>query len=271
MKSDEIEFLAELVRSRSGQRLDRDKTYLMESRLAPVARREGFASIREILLAVRQKTDERLAWTVVEAMAAGETYFFRDRTPFARFRSTILPALAAARQGRALRIWSAGCSTGQETYSLAMLIADAVDESDAGKAELLGSDLSQRALERAQAGVYTQFEVQRGLPIRLLLKHFERREEMWMARQSLRALPQWRRVNLNGDFSALGQFDVIFCRHVVGGMDEAARRRVLEQMARMLPLDGVLVLGQGETPAGEVFRPLGDGLYGLNPAVRAAA
>lgn len=266
MKADEIEFLAELVRLRCGRRVDRDRTYVIETRLAPVARREGFGSIREMLMAVRQRADDRLGWAVVEAMAAGETYFFRDRTPFARLRDDLLPGLAQARGGGAPRIWSAGCGTGQEAYSLAML----ADEAGV-KAEVIGSDISGRSLERAQAGVYTQFEVQRGLPIQMLLRHFERREEMWAASAELRSRVVWKRVNLIADFSALGQFDVIFCRNVVGGMDEAARRRVLEQMGKMLPRDGVLVLGREEAPAGDAFSALGDGLYGVNPAVRAAA
>lgn len=270
MKADEVEFLAELVRLRSGQRIDREKTYLMESRLAPVARREGFASIREMLRALRQRADDRLGWAIVEAMAAEETYFFRDRAPFRRFRDDILPDLARARGEETLRVWSAGCATGQEVYSLAMLVAEAQASGEATSVELLGSDLSERALERARSGVYTQFEVQRGLPIRSLLEHFSRRDEMWETSPELRARVRWRRVNLNSDFSTLGQFDVIFCRHVIGGMDEAARRRLLEQLSRMLSRDGVLVLGEDETP-GEAFCPRGDGLYGLNPAVRAAA
>ncbi|HEX8232849.1 MAG TPA: protein-glutamate O-methyltransferase CheR [Caulobacteraceae bacterium] len=267
MKADEVEFLAELVRLRCGQRVERDRTYVIETRLAPVARREGFGSIREMLLAVRQRADERLGWAVVEAMAAGETYFFRDRTPFRRLREDLLPKLTQARGGRPLRVWSAGCATGQETYSLAMLL----HEAGGARAELIGSDISAQGLQRAQAGVYTQFEVQRGLPIRMLLEHFERREEMWAASAALRAAVTWKRVNLIADFSALGSIDVIFCRNVVGSMDEAARRRVLEQMSRMLPRDGVLVLGREEAPAGEAFSPLGDGLFGVNPAVRAAA
>jgi chemotaxis protein methyltransferase CheR len=268
VKADEVEFLAELVRLRAGLKLDRERGYLIESRLAPVARREGFASIREMLLTVRHKADERLGWAVVEAMAAGETYFFRDRRPFHRLRDDVLPALAQIRRSEPIRIWSAGCATGQEAYSLAMLAMEARLER---RIELLGADLSERALERAKAGLYTQFEVQRGLPIRKLLEHFERREEMWMAKAELRALPRWRRVNLAADFSSLGRFDIIFCRHVLEGLDEPVRRRVLEQMARMLPRDGLLVLGQGEQPAGELFSPLGDGLYGVNPAIRAAA
>ena len=273
MKPDEVDFLAELMRLRAGHAIDRDKTYLMESRLSPVARREGFGSIREMLGVVCQRNEDRLVWAVVEAMAAGETLFFRDRKPFQRFREDMLPALVKARRGQPVRVWSAGCATGQETYSLAMIVDEEAAALDGAPVEVLGSDLSSRALEKAQAGLYTQFEIQRGLPIRMLVKYFEPRDEMWALKPGLRAMPSWKRVNLNADFSALGRFDVIFCRNVAGMMEAPAARRMLEQLARALPRDGYLVLGAGEqaSSACEAFRPLGDGIYAPDPAVAAAA
>ena len=270
MKPDEVEFLAELMRVRAGHAIDRDKTYLMESRLSPVARREGFATIREMLGVIRQRGDDRLAWCVVEAMAAGETSFFRDRKPFQIFREDMLPALATARHGQPIRVWSAGCATGQEPYSLAMTVDEEGAALDGVQVDLLGADLSSRALEKAQSGLYTQFEIQRGLPIRLLVKHFERRDEMWAMTPRLRSMVRWRRMNLNADLSPLGRFDIIFCRNVASQMDREAARRMLDQMARALPRDGYLVLGAGEQ-ATDALRPLGDGVYAPNPAVAAAA
>ncbi len=270
MKPDEVEFLAELMRVRAGHAIDRDKTYLMESRLSPVARREGFATIREMLGVIRQRGDDRLAWCVVEAMAAGETSFFRDRKPFQLFREDMLPALVKARRGQPIRVWSAGCATGQEAYSLAMSVDEESPALEGGSVDLLGCDLSARALEKAQSGLYTQFEIQRGLPIRLLVKYFERRDEMWGITSRLRSMVHWRRVNLNADLAQLGRFDVIFCRNVATMMEPAAARRLLDQMARALPRDGYLVLGAGEQGT-EALRPLGDGVYAPNPAIAAAA
>ncbi|MGZ8363900.1 MAG: CheR family methyltransferase [Caulobacteraceae bacterium] len=272
MRTDEIDFLAEIMRLRAGLLIDRGKPYVMEQRLSPLARREGFASIREMLLAVRQRADDRLAWGVVEAMAPGETYFFRDRTAFQRLREDVLPPLAAARRGGRLRILSAGCGSGQEAYSIAMAVEDEPALSQV-KCEIVGVDMSERALEKAQAGLYTQFEVQRGLPIRLLLEHFDRREDMWVMKSKLKATPHWRRVNLNADLKGLGVFDVIFCRYVISTMEQPAASRLLRQFAGMLPPDGVLVLGADEKAGDfcDAYRPMGEGVYGVKPAERAAA
>jgi len=214
-------------------------------------------------------------WAVTEALTSAETMFFRDRAPFQQFREEILPRLARAREDQPIRVWSAACSTGQEPYSLAMIVDDERSKFPAARVELFGSDLSERRLEKAQSGLYTQFEVQRGLPIRLLVRHFEKAEEMWLLSPRLRQMVRWRRINLLADLRPLGQFDVIFCRNVVSGLDPATRHRVLDQLARALPPDGYLVLGMDET-VGEATQALVPipgrrGLYGVNPAVRAAA
>jgi chemotaxis protein methyltransferase CheR len=273
MKPDEVDFLCELMRVRAGHAIDRDKTYLMESRLAPVARREGFGTIREMLGVVRQRGEDRLVWAVVEAMAANETLFFRDRKPFAAFREEMLPALVRTRRGRPIRVLSAGCATGQEVYSLAMIVDEEGPKLDGSKVEIVGADLSARALEKAQSGIYTQFEIQRGLPIRMLVKYFEPRDEMWVMTPRLRAMAEWRRTNLNGELAGLGRFDVIFCRNVASLMEPPAARRMLDQLAKLLPRDGYMVLGAGEQGGAlsDALRPLGDGVYVPNPAVSAAA
>lgn len=273
MTPEEITVLTELVRRRSGVRVDPEKAYLVESRLGPVARREGFASICEMIRAIAATRDEKLIWAVVEAMANPETLFFRDRSPFDQFRNDILPALAA--RGDTVRILSLGCSTGQEPYSIAMLLEEERERFPGLRADILACDLSERCLEKAQSGLYTQFEVQRGLPSRLLIKHFDRHDETWTLSPRIRQQVRWKRVNLMGDLRGLGQFDAIFCRNVLSAFDEEARKRVLEQVALALPEDGFLVLGVSETVLGvtDAFRPVVGrrGLYVCNPAFRAAA
>lgn len=275
MRPDDIETVRQLVHARSGVVVDPTKAYPIETRLAPVARREGFASVDELVQAIREHRDDRLIWATAEALAAGESSFFRDKAPFDAFREEILPSLVASRRERPIRVWSTACGAGQEPYSLAMIIDDERPKLRGARVELFGSDISERALEKAQSGIYTQFEVQRGLPIRLLVRHFEKIDEMWTLTSRIRQMVRWRRINLLADLRALGQFDVIFCRNVVSSFDSATRRRVLEQLARALPDDGWLVMGMDETVVGvtEALRPAhgSRGLYSPNPAWRAAA
>jgi len=274
VKPDEIEFVAEVCRAAAGIRVDPDKIYLVESRLAPVARREGFGSIREMLISARQRKEEKLLWSVVEAMAQGETCFLRDPQMFDQLREEVLPQLAVRRQpGHPIRIWSAGCASGQEPYSVAMT----VEASGAGVlacgVDILGTDLSERALEKAQAGLFTQFEVQRGLPIQLLARHFEKRDELWALSPRLRAMVRWRRVNLNAELRGLADFDIILCRNVLKAMTAEARERALGQLVQAMAPGGYLVLGAeealGDLPEG--LAAAGPGLHRLDPAARAAA
>lgn len=275
MSPQDIELFVALARARAGLRIDPAKTYLLESRLAPLARREGYPGIPELASALRNQREDKLIWSVVETLAMGESAFFRDRAPFTMFQTELLPTLARLRGAEPIRVWSCACSTGQEAYSLAM-IAEAGEGLPAGtKVEIFGSDLSERALEKAQAGLYTQFEVQRGLPIRQLLTHFEKVEDNWRLTPRIRQRVRWRRVNLITDLEMMGRFDVIFCRNVLGGMDLPYRRRVLESLASLLPADGLLILGAREAAETitEAFRPVTGrpGLYVRNPAYRAAA
>jgi chemotaxis protein methyltransferase CheR len=275
MKPEDIEVVRGVVLSRSGVVIDPTKTYLIESRLAPLARREGFASAAELIQAIRGRRDDKLMWAVTEALTSSETCFFRDRTPFDQFRDDILPELAARRGERPIRVWSAACSTGQEPYSLAMIVDAERPNLPSARVELYGSDLSERCLEKAQSGLYTQFEIQRGLPIRLLVQHFEQIDELWALSPRVRQMVRWRRVNLLADLRALGQFDVIFCRNVVSAFEESVRRRVLEQLAQALPEDGRLILGADETVVGvtEALQPAPGrtGVYVPNPGFRRAA
>jgi chemotaxis protein methyltransferase CheR len=275
MKPEDIEVVRGVVLSRSGVVIDPAKTYLIESRLTPLARREGYASPADLIQAIRSRRDDKLMWGVTEALTSSETSFFRDRTPFDLFREDMLPELAARRGERPIRVWSAACSTGQEPYSLAMIVDAERPHLPGAHIELYGSDLSERCLEKAQSGLYTQFEVQRGLPIRLLVQHFEQIDELWALSPRVRQMVRWRRINLLADLRALGQFDVIFCRNVVSAFDEAVRRRVLDQLASALPVDGRLVLGNDEAveDVTDTLRPVPGwrGIYAPTPGVRQAA
>jgi len=275
MKPEDVEVVRGVVLSRSGVVIDPTKTYLIESRLAPLARREGFAGLGDLIQAIRARRDDKLMWAVTEALTSSETCFFRDRAPFDQFRDEILPDLAQRRGERPIRIWSAACSTGQEPYSLAMIVDAERPKLPGARIELYGSDLSERCLEKAQSGLYTQFEVQRGLPIRLLVRHFEQMEELWALSPRVRQMVRWRRINLLADLRALGMFDVIFCRNVISAFDEGVRRRVLEQLAQALPEDGRLILGLDETVVGvtEALRPVPGrrGVYTPDPSFQRAA
>lgn len=273
MKPEDIEILRMLVHSRSGVVVDPAKTYLIESRLGPVARREGFATIPEMLAAIRAHRDERLMWAATEAMTSTETSFFRDADVFDTFRQEILPRLAAARTaGQPIRIWSAACASGQEPYSLAMAVDAEAPKLGGVKVELFASDLSEACLEKAQSGLYTQFEIQRGLPVKLLINHFEKQGEMWRLQQRLSSLVRFRRINLLADLKALGQFDVVFCRYALNQFDATTRKRVLDQLTSLLPPDGYLVLGANESAEGvEGLHPIGRGVFAGGRSLQAAA
>ena len=275
MTPEDMDLLAALARNRAGLKIESDKAYLVESRLNPLARREGFDSIEAMIAALRAHRDDRLIWAVVEALTLNETAFFRDREVFAHLRDELLPALSNLRRDRPIRVWSAACSTGQEVYSLAMTAAEARDIAPGAQFEFFGSDLSDRCLEKAQSGLYTQFEVQRGLPIRLLVKHFENADEMWAISPRIRQSVRWRRINLLADLSSMGKFDAILLRNVLPGLDPSVHGRVIESLAERLEDDGVLLAGSGESLSavtGAVRAADGpSGLFTRDPSFRAAA
>ncbi|HWF77851.1 MAG TPA: protein-glutamate O-methyltransferase CheR [Caulobacteraceae bacterium] len=275
MSPTEIAQVVSLCRAMAGLKVAPDKTYLMESRLAPVARREGYESIADLLAAVRARRDDPLVWAVVEAMAAGESAFFRDRAPFKEFCDEIVPQLVRARGGGPIRVWSAACGAGQEIYSLAMLLGELTEADPDLRIELAASDLSRLALERAQSGLYNQFDVQRGLPIRRLAQHFEKEGDQWRLAAEVRKRVKWRRINLIAGLRQIGRFDVVFCRYVLCGMTEDAQRKVIDDLACIVPDDGYLVLGLKEAaaPMGQAFQPVvgRPGLYRRNPTLTAAA
>lgn len=274
MTPESFAFVAGLVKSRSGLILTPDKGYMLETRLVPLLRREGLASLDALALRLRGPGAEALAEAVTEALTTNESSFFRDGKPFDHLRR-VLPGLLATRPaGTPLRVWSAACSTGQEAYSIAMILQELAPLPGGRKAEILGTDIAQEVLARAREGVFTQFEVQRGLPVRLLVKHFRQEEGRWRVAPELRAMARFERWNLLSDLRPLGRFDVIFCRNVLIYFDAPTKSRVLAALAAQLAPDGVLYLGGSETVLGLTDRlvPLAGerGAYGRAPQMALA-
>jgi chemotaxis protein methyltransferase CheR len=263
----DYDYVRKLLRERSGLVLSADKQYLVESRLLPVARRAGLTSLSDLVQELKKGPKaEPLAIDVVEAMTTNESFFFRDKVPFEHFRDAVIPALLDARaHSHRIRIWCAAASTGQEPYSLAMCLKEMGSRVAGWRIEIVATDLSRDVLEKAKAGIYSQFEVQRGLPIALLIKYFSRIGDTWQVAPDIRAMVQFRPLNLLADFSHLGTFDVVFCRNVLIYFDQPTKTGVLERIARVLGRDGYLALGAAETVVGltESLRPVPDkrGLY----------
>lgn len=274
LKRDHVQFLSDLLRERAGQSLTADRLHVADSRLAPLARREGFASVGALVDAAKAGAEPRLAQSAAEALVDSETSFFRDRAPFEQFRDRLLPALARARGGRAIRVWSAGCGTGQEAVSLCIAAQEAAEATPGLQTELIATDFAEAAVERTRQGLYSHFEVQRGLPIRTLLSRFEPVDDMWRVRPELRARMRVGRVNLARPLPELGRFDVVFCRYVLSDFTPEARCAALQRLAGAVAPGGVLVMGEGESPLdiGAAFRePSGaQGVFQRDPAVATA-
>jgi len=256
--------IAEVLKARSGLIVGPEKLYLLETRLAPIIRRENLRDLSE--LSTRLKPGSPLERDVVEAMTTNESLFFRDSKPFESMRLSVLPRLHASRPaGTKLRIWSAAASTGQEAYSIAMVLAELSGAMPGRRAEIIGTDIAREPLERARAGLYTQFEIQRGLPMQMLVKYFANEGGQWRIKPALRESVHFREYNLLADLRPLGNFDIVFCRNVLIYFDPNTKRQVLEAIARQMPADGVLYLGGAETVIGltDAFKsvPGENGMY----------
>jgi chemotaxis protein methyltransferase CheR len=267
----EYDYLRKLLKERSGLVLSSDKQYLVESRLLPIARKTGLTGLGELVQKIKAPGTEALIVEVVEAMTTNESFFFRDKVPFDHFREAIMPSLVAARANqRRIKIWCAAASTGQEPYSLAMCLKEMAAQISGWRIEIVATDLSQEVLEKAKAGIYSQFEVQRGLPIQLLVKYFTQIGETWQIAPEIRSMVQYRPFNLLSDFGQLGTFDAVYCRNVLIYFDQPTKIDVLERIARISEPDGFLVLGAAETVVGltEAFKPIPErrGLYLPNKA-----
>ncbi|MBA4333976.1 MAG: chemotaxis protein CheR, partial [Methylobacterium sp.] len=251
MTDADFNFLRLLLHQRSGLSLSPEKRYLAESRLGILCRRRNIADIATLIQKLRPGNDAALEHAVIEAMTTNETLFFRDHTPFDLFRDVILPErLAANAATRSLRIWCAAVSTGQEAYSLAMILDEMGPRLSGWKIQIVGTDISGEVLERARTGLYSQFEIQRGLPIQMLLKHFSQEGDRWRISERLRAMVDLRQHNLLEPNGHLGQFDIIFCRNVLIYFDVQTKARVLEALAPRLAPQGAMFLGAAETVIG---------------------
>jgi len=264
----DYEYLRKLLKDQSGLDLSADKQYLIESRLLPLSRKCGVPGIGELVQKMKGGSSS-ITSQVVEAMTTNETFFFRDKVPFEHFRDTIMPEALKARANRkSIRIWCAAGSTGQEPYSLAMSLKEMGATLAGWRVEIIATDLSTEVLEKSKSGVYSQFEVQRGLPIQLLVKYFKQNGELWQISPELRAMVQHRQLNLLHDFSQLGTFDVIFCRNVLIYFDQDTKAAIFERLVKPLEPDGMLMLGAAESVVGitDAFKPYPEkrGLYRPN-------
>ncbi len=271
MKPDDVAYLAQMLRRRSGLVLTQPKPEVMESRLAAVVRRFGFRDADALVTELRHGRDA-LARAVTEAMTTNESSFFRDHAVFEQFRDKILPALLAQRaRTKRLRIWSAACAAGQEAYSIAMLLDDHKLAAQGWTIDLIATDLSSEVVARAEQGLYGPFEVQRGLPARRLIGHFTQEGANWRVGESLRRLVTFRPFNLLDSFGWLDDMDVVFCRNVLMYFDRKNKVGVLDKISEILAPDGYLLLGPVETAHGlsDVFAPAG-GPPGIYVRARAA-
>jgi chemotaxis protein methyltransferase CheR len=270
----DFQFLCSFLKARSGLALTPEKRYLAESRLSPVCRRFALETLSGLIGVLKGGRNAGLETAVVEAMTTNETFFFRDKGPFDLFRDVLLPRYLSARAStRRLRIWCAAASTGQEPYSLAMLLNEAAPRLAGWQVQIVATDISTEVLEKAKAGLYNQFEVQRGLPIQLLVKHFKQNGDQWQISPQIRAMVDYRPLNLIKDFGHLGTFDIVYCRNVLIYFDKPTKANVLQRLANVMAPDGVLLLGAAETVIGLTDAlspdPVNRGLYGKMPPVTA--
>lgn len=266
MKVADFELYKDLLYQESGLVLTPDKSYLLDSRLTPVARKWNYSSIEFMTLQLRALPDKDLIKDIVEAMTTNETSFFRDLKPFQEFEKTVLPALLQSKAAKkTIRIWCAASSSGQEPYSLSMLLKEKEALLKGWKIEIVATDISEEILEQARRGMFSQFEVQRGLPVTHLMKYFEQINDKWRLKDEIRNMVKFSYFNLLDDMTRLGTFDVIFCRNVLIYFDEKTKAGVLEKMSGRLEKEGFLFLGGAETVLGItdkfVLMPEKRGLY----------
>ncbi len=250
MNPTDFDYVTSELKRRSGIVIGREKMYLLESRLSPLARKEGLSSMEELITVVRTRHDERLMKQIVDAMTTNETFFYRDKTPFEHLEKVVFPTLSKARPGHRIRILSAACSTGQEPYSIAMMLDQNPSLTGGAPVEIVATDISERVLEKARAALYSQFEVQRGLPIRTLMKYFTQQGEVWKLSDDIRSRVHFRHLNLLDSFNTLGSFDVVLCRNVLIYFDQPTKRDILTRLSKQMNENSFLLLGAAETVVG---------------------
>lgn len=251
MSPEDYNFITSFLLDTTGLSLGENKEYLLEARLVPLAQSHGMNGVEDLVLALKSSIDPSLKKDVMEAMTTNESSFFRDRRPFDELKNSILPNLIAERKAtQRLRIWCSACSHGQEPYSIVMLLREHFPELANWNIQIVSTDLCSKALDRARGGIYSQFEVQRGLPVQLLMKHFDQCEQGWQIKPELGAGIQWKHLNLLEDFQHLGMFDIVFCRNVLIYFKPETKKDILDRISRQMSSAGVLLLGAAETVLG---------------------
>jgi len=250
MKQDDLAYLAQMLRRRSGLALSHPKSDHIERRLAPVMRRFGFKDMDSFVSELRHGRDA-MARAVTEAMTTNESSFFRDRDAYGQFRDVVVPNLLARRAAtKKLRIWSAACSAGQEPYSIAMLLEEMKLRAEGWTVDIIATDISAEMIERGEQGLFSHYEVQRGLSIRRLVENFLQEGQNWRVSEPLRRMVTFRQFNLLDSFGWLDDVDVVFCRNVLMYFDQRTKAGVLDKMAEIIPSDGYLILGPVEVTKG---------------------
>lgn len=276
MKITDFDLYKDLLKDKSGLVLSQDKSYLLESRLNPIAKQWGYDTLDAMTMALHGVPDPALIKDIVEAMTTNETSFFRDSRPFELFQDTVLTYMRSKRTHlQTIRIWCAACSSGQEPYTLAIVLKELEKQYPGWKFEILATDLSSDILEQAREAKYSQFEVQRGLPIQLLMKYFTQQGDKWQLNDTIRKMVRFEEFNLLTPMHKLGRFDVVLCRNVLIYFDDETKTKVLESIAQQLQGDAFLFLGGAETVLGitDKFKPVPNkrGLYALDGSVHLSA
>ncbi len=266
MKIADFDLYKDLLYEKSGLDITPDKSYLLDSRLTPIAKKWGYPSLDAMSVNLRALPDPALVTEIVDAMTTNETSFYRDIRPFENFENVVLPYLIEnAKRGKTLRIWCAACSSGQEPYSIAMILKEKQAQLKGVRIEIIATDISDRVLATAKQGLYSQFEVQRGLPVTKLVSFFKQVEEKWQISDEIKSMITFKNFNLLDPMTSLGQFDVVFCRNVLIYFDIPTKAKVLEGISRQMARDGYLFLGGAETVLGvtDKFSSIKDvrGLY----------
>jgi chemotaxis protein methyltransferase CheR len=261
MTPDDFDFLSKTIKERSGIALTKDKEYLLETRLQPLARQMELTDLTAYVKFLKAHPHNRDAYReLIEAMTTNESMFFRDLVPFDLLRDKLLPALTENNtSNKKLRIWSAACSNGQEAYSVVMTLLENKHRFPGFDYEIVGTDIDQKVIKKAMEGIYTQFEVQRGMPIQLLLKYFTQADaNRWQIKEELRKMVVYKYLNLIDSYMMMGKFDIIMCRNVLIYFEEALKRDILERMKQSLNPGGFLMLGSAETVIGvtDAFKPV---------------
>ena len=258
MKPGDFEYMRDLLKQKSGLIVNPDKVYLLESRLTPLARTHGMESFDELISKVRSSRDEKLIDEVTDAMTTNESFFFRDNTPFDILKKHVLPYLNKNKTDRKLRIWCAAASSGQEPYSIAMILKEQAHLWKDWDIEIFATDISQKIITKARTARYSQFEVQRGLPIQMMMKYFRQESDGWFLNDDVKAMVRFEYMNLLEPFKQSGPYDIIFCRNVLIYFDQMTKTQVLDSVSKVISKDGSLFLGAAETVLGisDHFKPV---------------